>query len=153
MTEFQAALAVSQLNRYDTILQERLKAADYYNRNLCDLEFLRPCPTDADRSLNCQTYVAFVSDGHRDNMIDHLKKHAIEAGIGTYSIPHTTFYSNKYGIDKSHYTESLSAFKNLINLPLYGGITEDEQDFVIEALKKYIADEIRSRIKQTVKLS
>jgi dTDP-4-amino-4,6-dideoxygalactose transaminase len=153
MTEFQAALAVSQLNRYDTILQERLKAADYYNRNLCDLEFIRPYPTDAERGFNCQTYVAFVSDGHRDNVIDHLKEQGIEAGIGTYSIPHTTFYSNKYDIDKSHHTESLSAFKNLISLPLYGGITEDEQDFVIEALKKYKADKIRSQIKQTVKLS
>jgi len=153
MTEFQAALGVSQMNRYDSILRERLKASDYYNRNLYDPEFLRPSLPDANRRVNCQTYVAFVSDGHRDKVIDHLKKSNIDAGIGTYSIPHTVYYSNKYDIRKSCFPESLSAFKNLISLPLYNGITKHEQDRVIEALKKYKADKIKSRIKQTVELS
>ncbi|UCE67817.1 MAG: DegT/DnrJ/EryC1/StrS family aminotransferase [Candidatus Zixiibacteriota bacterium] len=151
MTEFQAAMGISQLNRYDLTLQERLKSADYYNRNLNDLKFLRPCLPEANRRLNYQTYVAFMTGDFRDDIIDHLKNYEIEAGIGTYSIPHTTYYSNKYNIDKFRFSGSLGAFKNIISLPLYNGITTYEQKHVVEALKKYKADKKGSRIKQTVK--
>ncbi|UCC78334.1 MAG: DegT/DnrJ/EryC1/StrS family aminotransferase [Candidatus Zixiibacteriota bacterium] len=153
MTDFQAALGVSQMKRFDSILLERSKTAGYYHKNLNGMEFLRPCVPGANRRLNYQTYVAFVPRDHRDKLIDHLKGYDIEAGIGTYSIPHTTYYSTKYGIDKSRYPESLSAFRNLISLPLYGGITNDEQDNVMEALKKYKADRKGSRIRQTVETS
>ncbi len=153
MTEFQAAMGVSQMKRYNTTLRERITAADFYNKNLADMDCIRPCLPQANRKLNYQTYIAFIPGGNRDEIIDHLREYDIEAGIGTYSIPHTAYYSNKYGIEESRYPESLSAFENIMSLPLYNGITMDEQNRVIEILKKYKAEKKGSRIKQTVESS
>lgn len=153
MTEFQAALGISQMKRYDSILQERVKAAGYYNRNLGGMEFLRPFVPEGNRKLNYQTYIAYVNPGFRDKIIEHLKENGIEAGIGTYSIPHTTYYSNRYSIESSRFREALNALKNLISLPLYSGITTEEQDYVIDTLKKYKCVEKGSPEKQTVGIS
>lgn len=150
MTEFQAALGVSQMKRYNSILMERSKAAGYYNKNLEGIEFLCPRVPEANRKLNYQTYVAFVAPDHRDKIINHLKNYDIESGIGTYSIPHTTYYSDKYGFNESCFPQSLSAFKNLISLPLYSVITDAEQDHVIESLKKYRCGRKESPVRQTV---
>jgi len=153
MTEFQAAMGVSQMRRYDEILRERIKAADFYDRNLSDINFIRPRLREANRKLNHQTYIAFVADGCRDEIIEYLKGCNIEAGIGTFSIPHTRYYSEKYRFNESHYCNSLNACKSIISLPLYAGITRDEQNCVIETLKRYKSAEKESPIMQLLEPS
>jgi dTDP-4-amino-4,6-dideoxygalactose transaminase len=136
MTEFQAALGVSQMKRFDEILKTRISAAEYYNGNLADSDLLKPLRLVNNRKSNFQTYAAFVSDGRRNEIINHLKACNIEAGKGTYSIPHARYYAEKYNFDSSNFPEALNAFNNLISLPLYESITKGEQDHVLETLKK-----------------
>jgi dTDP-4-amino-4,6-dideoxygalactose transaminase len=136
MTEFQAALGVSQMSRLEETLKSRIAAAAYYNVKLADVGLLRLPVMDDNRKSNFQSYAAFVSSGRRDEVIGHLKHNNIESGTGVYSIPHTGYYSEKYKFDGSQYPEALKARDKLICLPLYDGISRDEQDYVIETLKK-----------------
>jgi perosamine synthetase len=137
MTEFQAALGVSQMKRIERTFKQRIAAADYYTKSLLNIDFINPCPPPPNRSLNWQTFFAFVSGCSRDEIVSHLDGHGIEAGNCSYSVPHTEFYSKKYDVTENCYPESLKACRNLISLPLYNGITRDEQDYVIESLRKF----------------
>jgi perosamine synthetase len=137
MTEFQAALGVSQMKRFGNILKDRIKAALYYNDQLADLDFIRPHLPEANSVSNFQAYVLRVAGGLKNEITNHLSRHNIEAGVGNHSIPHTGYYKEKYNFGNSHYPESLSAFNSIISLPLYEGITTGEQDRVIEALRKF----------------
>lgn len=137
LTEFQAALGSSQMERFDSTIRERQEAAAYYDEHLSSFEFLRLHPRENNRKTNFQTYVAIVSEGSRNKLINHLKENGIEAGIGTYSIPHTLYYSKKINVDSSMFPESWKAFENLISLPLYEGITSKDQDHVINTIKRF----------------
>jgi len=137
MTEFQAALGVSQMKRFGTVLKDRIRAASYYNEKLAGLDFLRPHLPEANGVSNYQSYVLRVVEGLGNEIIDHLNRYNIEAGAGNRSIPHTGYYREKYNFGNSHYPESLSAFNSFISLPLYEGITNIDQDRVIEVLRKF----------------
>ena len=137
MTEFQAALGVSQMKRFNAVLRARRRAAEYYNHAIADIEYLRLPFYDGSRRLNYQTYTVSVEYGWRDALIAHLKNEGIETGIGTYSIPHTAYYSERYNLDESRFPNSLRFHRNLISLPLFEGISTQEQDRVISALKTF----------------
>ena len=136
MGEMQAALGVSQMKRFKNVLRERRNAARYYDDAISKIGYLK-IPSNTTRKSNYQTYIALVADSHRDDLIEHLKNNNIEAGIGTYSIPHTAYYAEKYRVTRSDYPNSYGYYKNLISLPLYEGITREEQDSVIESLKNF----------------
>lgn len=151
MTEFQAALGVSQMKRFNAVLRDRRRAAEYYNRAIANIEYLKLPFYDGSWKLNYQTYTVSVENGRRDALIAHLKNEGIEAGIGTYSIPHTAYYSEKYNLDQSHYPNSLRFYRNLISLPLFEDISTDQQDRVISALKTFTPSENREPVmEQTV---
>ncbi len=137
MTEFQAALGVSQMKRFNAVLRARRRAAEYYNHAIADIEYLRLPFYDGSRRLNYQTYIVSVENGWRDALIAHLIDEGIEAGIGTYSIPHTAYYSEGYHVDESHYPNSLRFQRNLISLPLFEDISTRQQDRVIRSLKTF----------------
>jgi perosamine synthetase len=141
MTEFQAAFGLSQIKRFETVLKRRRKAARYYDRHLSEIEFLEvPIPKG---EPNYQTYVVFVKN--RDSLIDHLKSKGVEAGIGTYSIPHTAYYKTSYNISESDFPNSKRCFSDLLSLPLFEGITKRKQDRIISILKNFAPKHRRSR--------
>jgi len=151
MAEFQAALGVSQMKRFNAVLRARMRAAEYYNHAIADIQYLQLPLYDGSRKLNYQTYTVFVENGWRDALIAHLKDEAIEAGIGTYSIPHTAYYSKGYHVDESHYPNSMRFHRNLISLPLFEDISTQQQDRVISALKTFAPEKAPELImEQTV---
>lgn len=137
ITEFQAALGVSQMKRLGGVLKERIKAASYYNDKLGDMDLLRPHLPETNSISNYLSYLIRAADGLKDEIISLLNRHNIEAGAGNHSIPHTSYYKEKYDFGSTHYPESLKAFNSFISLPLYEGITTNEQDRVIEVLRKF----------------
>jgi dTDP-4-amino-4,6-dideoxygalactose transaminase len=137
LTEFQAALGISQMNRLDGILKGRLRAAEYYLENLQDLDFLMTFPADDDRRPNYQTFVVSVPADSRDEIIRHLKHQGIETGIGACSIPHSNYYAEKYKLDNSRFPHSLRAFRSLLALPLHEDISREEQDLVVDSLRLF----------------
>ena len=148
MTDIQGALGFSQLKRYSSILFRRKKAARYY---LARIRFLKQIqPVFETHAANCQSFAAFVAEGRRDQLIEHLRVNGIGASIGTYSIPHTTYYRKRYGYQDSDYPNSLHAFRNLISLPLFDGITHKEQDSVIDAIAGFGARQSQRRKAEAV---
>jgi len=139
MTEFQAALGYSQFSRFEMTILNRQKTAEFYHNTIkiSGLKSYRPSELD---KANYQSFVLITNDRIRDDLIAYLKSNNIEAGIGTYSIPHTEYYSRKYGFVDSDYPHSLYAYKNLISLPLFEGLLESEQEFIVSKLREYFSD-------------
>jgi perosamine synthetase len=135
LTEFQAAMGISQLGRFNHNISLRQAVAKYYDYHLAQFPFLETLSSRADCFANYQTYAAYVKKNKRDKLIEHLKENGIGAGIGTYSIPHTRFYRQKYNVLDSDFPNSYQSYSNLISLPLYEGITTAEQDKVIDTIR------------------
>lgn len=125
LPDMNAALALSQLSRLDANIAERQRLAARYQALLTV-----PCvphPVDSHRHL----FQALVED--RDNVQVKLKDKGIGTAIHYPVIPDQPYY-RKFG-DVEGLVWARAFAKNTLSLPLFPGLTEPDQDRVIEALR------------------
>ncbi|MBF0345221.1 MAG: DegT/DnrJ/EryC1/StrS family aminotransferase [Nitrospirae bacterium] len=97
MSEFQAAVGLKQINKFDAIISSRQEAMKFYTDALATIGFT-PQAVDDGVYHNVQSVVFNVArDVDRDGLIRHLYKHDIESTIGTYSLSNCDYYQWKYG--------------------------------------------------------
>ena len=134
MTEFQAALGGTQLTKLDRIVEARRAAAARYD------DLLRGTPVQAPqvRSGNrmvYQSYVTLLPVGvDRGGVIRRLRTDGIEAQIGTYHMPLTTYFRTRYGFRPGDFPTTDAVAARALTLPLHASITPDEQATVVDRL-------------------
>ena len=138
MTDFQAAMGVTQMENFETVLNERRKLAGTYRTMLSEIEWLEVIETDQSTESNVQTFVVKVSDDiDRDSLVNHLLLNGIESTIGAYCVPLTYYYRLKYGFRPDEFPQAYAAYKRCLSLPLYSGMKVDDMARVVEALSSY----------------
>ncbi len=138
MTDLQAALGVTQMQRLEQFIAARHRLADRYNRLLADLPVVLPCqPLDTHSSFHL--YVIrikpdMISLTHKE-VFDALRKCGI--GVNIHYIPvHTQPYYQQMGFKSGDYPESERYYQEAISLPIFHAMTKEQQDTVVYALKK-----------------
>ena len=133
LTDFQAALGLTQLKRADAGLIRRREIAEKYRQAF-----------DGDPSVKWQSSVI---DGHayhlyiiqvadRLGLYNYLKKHNIYAQI--HYIPcHLMPYYKQFGWKKGDMPHAEKYYEQCISLPMYPTLTEDEQNFVIHKVLEF----------------
>jgi len=144
LTEFQAALGTSQMAKLPRILDARRAAAARYDSLLLPSSVVRPVV--ADSSLHTyQSYVVLLpvrAADSRDRVIRELKARGIETTIGTYHLPATTYYRQRYGYRPGQWAVSEDVSARALSLPLFETITAQQQVEVTEAVIQSIAAEV-----------
>lgn len=139
ITDIQAALGSSQLKKIDTFVEKRHKIAKKYFNELKSLPIILPFQ-------NPNTYSAwhlFViqieekSGKTRKEVFDYLRGKGILVNV--HYIPvHTQPYYQQQGFHWGDFPKAEQYYKRAISLPMYTSLTEAEQNYIIETLKKYI---------------
>lgn len=132
MTDLQAALGVSQLDRLSSFVQKRIACANYYDQHLGSM--LLDTPHRApERCSSWHLYCVQVDESKRDLILDHLRSSSIGATV--HYIPvHLQPYYQKLGFSLGDFPISETYFRQTITLPLHPDLTTDEQDLVIDTL-------------------
>jgi perosamine synthetase len=139
MTDFQAALLMGQLKRFDTILEKRKRIARIYDSAL-NLAWLRKPKLVEDGSATWQTYhVVLESEIDQKSFIHFLRQNGVGANYGAQCIPIQNHYRLKYGYVESDFPNAANAFKKGIALPLFDSMTDEEVGWVLETIGKYEA--------------
>jgi len=142
MTDIQAALGCSQLSRLDEYIDRRNNLANQYNVALRGLPIELPTVLSENRSA-FHLYVVRPRLGdaaktHRQ-MFDELLQHGI--GVNLHYIPvHLQPYYREQGFSEGMFPEAEAHGCSAITLPLYSGLTDSDQDRVIEVLVKVLTD-------------
>jgi UDP-4-amino-4,6-dideoxy-N-acetyl-beta-L-altrosamine transaminase len=137
MTELQAALGLSQMQRLNAFIARRQALAARYERLLADLPVITPWqhPSGA-----CAWHLYVI----RLELTETARSHAAvfdalrAAGIGVnlHYIPiHTQPYFAAMGFALGDFPEALRYYQEAISLPMFAALTDAEQDAVVEALK------------------
>ena len=135
LDELQAGLLRVKLSHLDEFNEERCNIANRYydgiKNPLIQLPKIRP---GADSTWH--QFVIHVPQ-HRDKLIEHLK----ERGIGTlihYPIPPHLSEAYAYlGHNKGDFPIAEKYADEVLSLPMYNGMTFEEQETVIKALNDY----------------
>jgi UDP-4-amino-4-deoxy-L-arabinose-oxoglutarate aminotransferase len=128
-----ACFLPQQIRTVDERLQEREKIARKYELALANTNIKVP-KIDSRVVHSRHLFPIYVGAEVRDQALLELGKANIGATVNYRSVPSMSYYSNTYGFnDKSHPSSNLWG-QGTLSVPLFPGITEIEQDYVIEVL-------------------
>lgn len=137
MTEMQAALGVSQMSRLSQYVARRNSLADRYDQLLADLPLDRPGRRQ-DTLSAFHLYVVRVAAERRRAVFDHLREAGI--GVNVHYIPvHLQPYWEGHGFRPGDFPVAEEYYARAISIPLYAGLTEDQQDEVVARLAEALA--------------
>jgi UDP-4-amino-4,6-dideoxy-N-acetyl-beta-L-altrosamine transaminase len=137
MTEIQAALGLSQLQRLDNFRSKRLLLANRYDELLADLPLLLPS-RPSDRESSWHLYVVEIDDTKtkktRAAIFNYLRGENI--GVNVHYIPiHTQPFYRRRGFQCGDFPISERYYNRAISIPLFPALTEAQQQRVVTALR------------------
>lgn len=133
ITDFQAALGNSQLQRADEGVQRRREIAKVYAQAFQDKNYIKG-QSGIVKGHAHHLYVVEVSD--RLGLYNYLRAHKIFAQI--HYIPcHLMPYYRAQGWKEGDMPHAENYYKHCISLPMYPTLTEEEQHFVIKTIHEY----------------
>ena len=136
MTEMQAALGLSQMDRLDRYVARRHALASNYEVKLASLPVTRPWQ-HPDGYSGMHLYVIRLQLDQINRPHSEIFRAMHEAGIGVnlHYIPvHTQPFYQKFGFKSGDFPESERYYAEAISLPMYQGLSEEDQDAVVSAL-------------------
>jgi UDP-4-amino-4,6-dideoxy-N-acetyl-beta-L-altrosamine transaminase len=135
LTDFQAALGISQLKRADYGLNKRKEIAEIYEQAFKNKPFVkRQSGMIAGHAYHL--YILEVND--RLGLYNYLRTQNIFAQI--HYIPcHLMPYYKQFGWKEGDMPFAEDYYKNCLSLPMYPTLTDEEQKFVIKTIIGYYA--------------
>jgi len=138
MTELQAALGFSQLDRLDEYVVRRHQLAHRYDQLLSELPVNLPWQ-HPDSYSGLHLYIIRLQldkiTADHCEVFESLRNQNI--GVNLHYIPiHTQPYYQNMGFKFGDFPEAELYYREAISLPMYPTMTEAQQDKVVSALKK-----------------
>lgn len=133
LTDFQAALGLSQLKRADEGLQRRREIAQTYYEAFKNKSFIK----GQSGVVEGHAYHLYIIEvENRLELYNYLRTKNIFAQI--HYIPcHLMPYYREFGWKEGDMPKAEKYYKHCISLPMYPTLTEQEQQFVIENIIKF----------------
>ncbi len=140
MTELQAALGVSQMQRLDAFVGRRHQLAQRYDQQLASLPVTTPWQ-HPDSYSGLHLYVVRlqldkINKTHRQ-VFEALREQGM--GVNLHYIPvHTQPHYQRMGHKVGDYPQAEQYYTEAISLPMYQTLSNDQQDQVVAALQKVL---------------
>ncbi len=144
MTDLQAALGAAQMDRAAAIIAERQRLAQRYDEAFAKLPWLKSPAYIDGLEHGYQSYPCLFQpepvtpesiqriNQARNAWMDELQQVGISTRPATHAVHMLSFYRQKYALKPEDFPNAYAANDCSISLPLFHGMTEAEQDFVIE---------------------
>lgn len=140
ITDVQAALGNSQMKRIDQFVARRHEIAKRYDNALENLPLALPWQ-HPDSFSAFHLYVIKLRTEALQKTHLQIFEELRRAGIGVnlHYIPvHTQPYYQTLGFKWGDFPAAEAYYRSAISLPMYYGLTEEDQDYVIDTLKKVL---------------
>lgn len=137
ITDIQCALGVSQMRKLDRFLARRRELAERYNQIFADWEDIVVPYQMPDTISGWHLYIVQIKNHDRLAVFEKLR----EAGIGV-NVHYIPVYKHPYyqqnGYKDVYCPNAEEIYAHMISLPLYPGLTNEQQDEVIEILRNIL---------------
>ncbi|MBT8230020.1 MAG: UDP-4-amino-4,6-dideoxy-N-acetyl-beta-L-altrosamine transaminase [Bacteroidia bacterium] len=132
ITDIQCALGITQLDKNDKGLKRRKEIAEKYISALSDKYKIQKVGHNVSHAY----HLFIIESDERKTLYDYLRSHNIFAQIHYIPI-HTLSYYKKIGYKDANLSESEDYYSKCLSIPMYPGLTDKEQDYVIEKLLQF----------------
>ena len=136
LTDFQCALGLAQIKRLGKWVERRREIATRYTTAFAGLP-LDPVRTEADRESSWHLYVIRLRLGElradRATIFRQLREQGL--GVNVHYIPvHYHPYYQRLGYKRGDYPIAEAAYEQILTLPLFPAMTDDDVSRVIETV-------------------
>jgi len=141
LTDLQAALGLSQMQRLDEFVAKRHVIAKRYDHLLADLPVVTPWQhPDSYSGLHLYVIRLKLKEMGRTHLQVFEGLRAAGIGVNLHYIPvYTQPYYEGLGFKQGHCPEAEQYYAEAISLPMYPGLTEAQQDKVVDELRQVTA--------------
>ncbi len=141
MTDIQAALGWSQMDRLDAFVARRRQLAQRYDELLAALP-LRTPKQNPDTNSSWHIYVVRMDKNHtpksKQQIFEEMKARGVQLNL--HYIPvHLQPYYQALGFKAGDFPVSERYYEEAFTLPLYYNLTDAQQDEIVSALKEVLS--------------
>ena len=134
ITDIQCALGCSQMKKLDRFLAKRKEIVLRYNEAFADCENIVTPYQLPETESGWHLYIVQVKNSDRKQIFEALRDRGI--GVNVHYIPvYMHPYYQEHGYKDVHCKNAEEVYSHIISLPLYPGLTEEQQSYVIDTLK------------------
>lgn len=134
ITDIQCALGCSQMKKLDRFLARRKEIVARYNEAFADCDNIITPYQLSDTESGWHLYIVQVKNCDRRKVFENMREKGI--GVNVHYIPvymHPYYQEHRY--ENVHCANAEEIYSHIISLPLYPGLTSEQQDYVIDTLK------------------
>ena len=137
ITDIQCALGCSQMDKLDCFLRRRKEIAERYDEAFADnCNVITPYQLP-DTESGWHLYIIQVKNCDRKRVFEQLRNEGI--GVNVHYIPvYMHPYYQNHGYKGVHCRNAEEIYAHMISLPIYPGLTDKEQETVIEKVKNVV---------------
>jgi len=138
ITDFQCALGLSQLNKLPLSLQKRTEIARKYDSAFGLLDGVSPLGKNPEITHAYHLYVIKLTPDivlrSREEIFHELRNRGIGVNVHYIPVHLHPYYQKQWGTRPGDCPRAEAAYEQILSLPMYPGLTEDEVALVIEQI-------------------
>jgi dTDP-4-amino-4,6-dideoxygalactose transaminase len=138
LSDLHAAVGVGQLGRLEHFVEARRRLVNNYREGLSDVAGLRLPAQEIDTESAWHLFVIRVLNNRRAELWRALRLNGITPQVHYYPL-HLQPVFQDLGYKKGQFPLAESAYAQVVSLPLYVGLTEVEQERVVEVVRSTLA--------------
>lgn len=147
MTDIMAAIGLKQLDRYPALLARRVEIISKYDATCDELGISHLVHHTSCMDSSNHLYlirVSGITEDQRNLLIEKMAEHGVATNVHYKPLPMMTAYKN-LGWDIEDFPNAYDYYHNLITLPLHTRLSDEDVDYVCDALKSVVA-ELRNEV-------
>jgi perosamine synthetase len=141
MSEINAAIGLTQIQRLPAFIKQRNKIARFYDQKLSKTQELKPVKTPPKFLNNYYKYTAILSSRiSRDDFKQKLREKGVKPGGEVYWPPlhMEPIYQNLLGVKEGDFPVAEDVCRRMICLPMYSQMTMTEAEYVINKVNEVL---------------
>ena len=143
MTDISAAMGIHQLRKLPKFLERRKYLVKRYFDALTDLPLILPVDDVDGGSHSWHLFVIRLQSNiqtSRDELIQFLSDQGIGTSVHYVPLHRQPYWRDRYKLTSDMFPVADRAYLNMISIPLYTAMTDEQQDHVINSLKIFFKD-------------
>ena len=138
ISDFQCALGTTQLQKLPGWLDRRRQIAERYTSQFAECRHIQPLEVQAHVEHAYHLYVVRLGSGQshalRANVFQRLRSIGINVNVHYRPIYLHSFYRERFGYKAGLCPNAESVYGQILSLPVFPGMTNEDVDFVVEEL-------------------
>lgn len=138
MTDFQAALGISQLKKLDGFIAKRNEFASKYDDLLSDVSFVTLPVSNKKFKHAWHLYTILLDDYiNRDDFFRYMRNSDIGVNLHYIPVYRHSYYVENFSFNSDDFPVAEDIFKRIITLPLYPKMKVEQLEYVVEKIREY----------------